>query len=374
MKHALSDIIRRSIRQKGPISFRDFMEMALYYPGLGYYTSSKDKIGIRGDYYTSPHLTNIYGCLIAKQLEEMWLLLDKKEFTVVEYGAGMGLLCKDILKQIKNNEEFYDKLKYCIIEKSEAMRMKEQELIKNEGIESGKVGWYDSVNNIGLFNGCVLANEVLDNFSVHKVVMKEEGLMEVFVDYHKEFIEVLKPASNELKNYFTQLNITLPVGFQTEVNLQAIDWLKEISASLQKGFVLTVDYGYASSELYQSYRRLGTMICYNNHAVNDLPYYDIGQQDITAHVNFSALNFWGNKFGLEKCGFTKQQYFLTGLGLNELLRKVEEQNKNDNSLKEKVALLQTLLHSIGKKLKVFIQQKGLEQPFLSGLNFCQPLT
>jgi SAM-dependent MidA family methyltransferase len=374
MKRSLSDIIRRSIRDKGPISFRDFMEMALYYPELGYYTSARDKIGIRGDYYTSPHLTNIYGCLIAKQLEEMWELLDKKEFTVVEYGAGMGLLCLDILKEIKKNKEFYDKLKYCIIEKSEAMRQKEREAISNEPVGAEKVTWYDSIKDIETFNGCVLANEVLDNFSVHKVVMKEEGLMEVFVDYQKDFIEVLKPANQTLKNYFANLNVTLPPGFQTEVNLQAIDWLKDISGSLKKGFVLTVDYGFPSSELYRSYRRLGTMVCYNKHAVNDLPYSDIGEQDITAHVNFSALNFWGAKFGLMNCGFTKQTYFLTGLGLTELLRKTELEADNNNLLKERVALLQTLLLSIGKRLKVFIQQKGLDQPVLSGLNFCQPLT
>jgi SAM-dependent MidA family methyltransferase len=373
MKRSLSDIIRRSIRRQGPISFRDFMEMALYYPELGYYTSSRDRIGTRGDYYTSPHLTHIYGCLIAKQLEEMWELLGKDEFTVVEYGAGMGLLCLDILKEIKNNKEFYEKIKYCIIEKSEVMRIKEQENIKSEIIGEGKVSWYSSINDIGEFNGCVLANEVLDNFSVHKVEMKAEGLMEVFVGYKKEFFEILKPAQDDLKDYFTRLNVTLPVGFKTEVNLQAIDWLKEISTSLKKGFVLTVDYGYPSSELYQSYRRLGTMICYNKHTVNDLPYNNIGDQDITAHVNFSALNLWGAKFGLTNCGFTKQSYFLSGLGLNELLRKVEEQSKDDNSLKEKVALLQALLLSIGKKLKVFIQQKGLDQPVLSGLNFRQPL-
>jgi len=374
MKRSLSDIIRRSIRDNGPISFRDFMEMALYYPELGYYTSSKDKIGVRGDYYTSPHLTNIYGSLIAKQLEEMWQLLGEEDFTVIEYGAGMGLLCLDILNEIKGNSEFYNKLRYCIIEKSEAMRQKEREAINNESVGAEKVKWYDSIKNIGSFNGCVLANEVLDNFSVHKVVMKEEGLMEVFVDYHKGFVEVLKPANDTIKNYFVSLNVTLPVGFQTEVNLQAIEWQKEISGSLKKGFVLTVDYGYPSSELYRSYRRLGTMVCYNKHTVNDLPYSDIGEQDITAHVNFSALNFWGAKFGLMNCGFTKQAYFLTGLGLTELLRKAELESDNNNLLKERIALLQTLLLSIGKRLKVFIQQKGLEQPVLSGLNFCQPLT
>ena len=169
------------------------------------------------------------------------------------------------------------------------------------------------------------------------------------------------------------MNITLPIGFHTEVNLQAIEWLKEISNSLHKGFVLTIDYGYPSSELYRSYRRLGTMICYNKHTVNDLPYNDIGQQDITTHVNFSALDVWGVQYGLSSCGFTSQSHFLLGLGLTEQLRRMELNKKNNYLIKEKLLLLHTLLMSMGKKIKVLIQQKGLERPVLSGLRFCEPL-
>lgn len=373
MEATLSEIIRNKILIEGPISFHDFMEMALYYPGLGYYTSTRDKIGIRGDYYTSPHLTEIYGKLIARQLEEMWLLLEKKDFTVVEYGAGMGVLCLDILNYLKYNSELYEKLRYCIIEKSETMRRKELEVLNGAGITDGKISWYDSISEITAFTGCVLASEVLDNFSVHKVVMEESGLMEVFVDYHFGFIEVQKPASDILKDYFTRLNVILPEGFHAEVNLQAIEWIKEISVSLKKGFVLTVDYGFPSSELYRPYRRLGTLICYNKHTVNDLPYCDIGQQDITAHVNFSALNLWGTRHGLSNCGFTTQSQFLTALGLAELLRKPEETRMNNYRLKEKLLLLHTLLLSMGKRLKVMIQHKGLQQPVLSGLQFRQPL-
>jgi len=373
MQLSLSDIIQKKIRKEGPISFHDFMEMALYYPELGYYTSASDKIGKHGDYYTSPYFTSIYGDLVAKQLEEMWLLTGKTDFTIVEYGAGTGALCLDILNRLKNNPEFYAKLKYCIIEKSEAMRRKEREILLAAEINDGKIYWYNSIQEIPPFTGCVLSNEVVDNFSVHKVVMRENGLMEVFVDYEDGFTEVLLPAQEKLKNYFAGLNITLPIGFHTEVNLQAIEWIKEISDSLHKGFVLTIDYGYPSSELYRSYRRLGTMICYNKHTVNDLPYNDIGQQDITTHVNFSALDVWGVQYGLRSCGFTSQSQFLLGLGLTEQLRRMELNKKNNYLIKEKLLLLHTLLMSMGKKIKVLIQQKGLERPVLSGLRFCEPL-
>src|SRR6478735_9213959 len=372
METTLSEIIKNKILEQGPISFHDFMEMALYYPGLGYYTSSPDKIGKHGDYYTSPYLTNVFGNVIAKQLEEMWLLTGKKDFTIVEYGAGLGSLCNDILDQLKQNKEFFKNLKYCIIEKSGAMRQKEKMIIGHDLINE-KIAWYDSIEEIPSFTGCVLANEVLDNFSVHKVMMKENELKEIFVDYNNGFIEVLKPAHDDLKEYFTSLAIKLPNDFCAEVNLEAVEWIKRISSLLEKGFVLTIDYGYPSSELYQSYHRLGTIVCYNKHTVNDLPYNNIGLQDITAHVNFSALKFWGAKHGLDNCGFTNQSQFLLGLGLTEHLRKLEEKEKNNFEVRKKLMMLHTLLMSMGKKFKVLIQQKGLNNPFLSGLQFCQPL-
>src|SRR5436190_934773 len=373
MQRAHEKIISDKIRSEGPLSFHDFMEMALYYPELGYYTSETEKFGKFGDYYTAPHLSAVYGNLVAKQLEEMWQLCGKKDFTVVEYGAGTGALCVDILRQLKENKELYEGLKYCIIEKSKIMRLKEQKVLTESGIAEGKVYWFDSISEIPPITGCVLANEVIDNFSVHKVVMEKNGLREVFVDYDQTFIEVLMPAQDRLTDYFARLDVRLPEGFHTEVNLEAIEWIKEVSAFLEKGFVLTIDYGFPSSELYRPYRRLGTMICYNKHTVNDLPYADIGQQDITTHVNFSALDLWGEKYGLTKCGFTNQSQFLIGLGLATQLRKEEETKMNNYQLKERLMMMHTLLISMGKKIKVFIQQKGLSRPALSGFQFSEPL-
>ena len=372
METSLTDIIKNKIKKHGPISFHDFMEMALYYLELGYYTSSPDKIGKRGDYYTSPYFSDVFGNVIAKQLEEMWLLTGKKDFTIVEYGAGMGSLCIDILNELKLNKALFESIKYCIIEKSEAMRLKQKKII-DHNLLTEKICWYDSIDNIPPFTGCVLANEVLDNFAVHKVVMKENELKEVFVDHENGFVEILKPAGDVLKDYFIALDIELPNEFCTEVNLEAIEWIKTISSSLEKGFVLTIDYGYPSSELYQSHHRLGTIVCYNKHTVNDLPYENIGQQDITAHVNFSALKFWGTKHGLNNCGFTDQSRFLLGLGLTEHLRRLEEQQTYNFEIRRKLTALHTFLISMGRKFKVLVQQKGLNRPFLSGLQFCQPL-
>ena len=372
MSLSLSEIVQHRIRDEGPISFRDFMEMALYYPELGYYTSSNEKFGKSGDYFTAPLFTNVYGNIIGKQLEEMWCHTGKKEFTIVEYGAGSGALCADILTHLQLNREFYENLNYCIIEKSDTLREKQKKFFSNSTILQ-KINWLHSVDEISPFTGCVLANEVLDNFSVHKVIMKEKELMEVFVDHNNGFVEVLKPAAENLKSYFKQLGVELPNDFCAEVNLQAIEWLNTISASLAKGFIITIDYGFPSSELYQPYRNLGTIVCYYKHSVNDHPYANIGEQDITAHINFSALGLWGTKTGLVNCGFTTQSQFLSGLGLTEYLRKLELKEKNNDDFRKNLMLLHTLLVSMGKKFKVLIQQKGLQKPMLSGLQFCQPL-
>src|SRR5476651_2551375 len=152
----LSAIIKQRIGNEGPLSFRDFMEMALYYPELGYYTGPKDKIGRAGDFFTSSNLTHAFGAMIGKQLEEMWRLMGEGEFTIVEYGAGTGALCEDILNYLQGNPKMYDQLRYAIIEKSPAMRDLEKARL-NE-----KVNWYHYIEDIAPVTGCVLSNELLD--------------------------------------------------------------------------------------------------------------------------------------------------------------------------------------------------------------------
>ncbi|WP_413998282.1 class I SAM-dependent methyltransferase [Flavobacterium sp. W1B] len=359
----LSQIIIERIKNEGPLSFRDFMEMALYYPELGYYNSVENKIGANGDFYTSANLSASFGAMIGRQIEEMWRLLDKKPFKIVEYGAGTGLLCHDILDYLKNNASLYEYLNYCIIEKSLAM----QEIEKQYLLE--KVSWHDSIKDIPEINGCILSNELVDNFSVHQVVMKDQ-LKEVFVDYNNGFEEILIPAKKELLNYFEALDVKLPKGFRTEVNLEALSWIKEISQFLKKGYVITIDYGCSSSELYDNRRSSGTLLCYNKHKKNDNPYQFIGSQDITTHTNFTALSQWGFECGLDYCGLTDQTNFLTALGIKEY---------HNTTLMNTVSSSQTKIHesyinygllmSMGLKFKVLVQQKGAPQHSLSGLKF-----
>ena len=360
----VSDILKRKIKNEGPLSFRNFMEMALYYPKLGYYNTNRKKIGSDGDYYTSPVLSSLFGELIAKQIVEMWLILEKKPFTIVEYGAGTGALCIDILNYLQNNKPLYNDLKYCIIEKSEAMKNNQKRILPS------KVSWHASIKEIAPVTGCILTNEVLDNFPVHKVKMKNE-LMEVFVNYDDGFEELLKPAGKKLKNYLRGQNIVLPENYSTEINLEAIGWIKDIASNLAEGFVLTIDYGFSSGDLYNSKRNSGTLICYKEHQATTSPYSNIGKQDITAHVNFSALSCWGKKYKLQCSGFTTQANFLRSLGLMNYLRKLEcEFPKNNRSY---IFQVQKLLMDMGNKFKVLIQQKGVNNKRLTGMQFAVPL-
>ena len=360
----LPDIIIDRIEKEGPLSFRDFMEMALYYPGQGYYTSDRQKLGRSGDFYTSAYLTGLFGEMVARQLEEMWHVLGQQSFTIVEYGAGAGLLCRDILQRLKANGPLYDQLSYVIIEKSEPMRRRERESLPE------KVRWVDSIRDISPVRGCILSNELVDNFSVHQVVMLDE-LMEVCVAYDGGFVETLRPAADPLKDYLDRLGVDLPREFRAEINLEATEWIMEVSRALQQGFVMTIDYGYTSSALYS--KRTGTLACYHRHQVNYCPYDLVGEQDITSHVNFSALDYWGRQGGLECCGFTSQTHFLQALGLTRHLRKWEEEVATDPVRRQQQMLQLHTLLEMGHPFKVLVQRKGVGRVYLSGMQFAQPL-
>jgi SAM-dependent MidA family methyltransferase len=355
----LDTILIDRIRTNGPVSFRDFMETTLYHDEMGYYTTAANRIGCNGDYYTSPEVTPLFGALIGRQIEEMWEAVGKGDFTIVEFGAGTGKMCRDILAYLKTNPPLYANLSYAIIEKSRGMR----ELEKSHLCE--KVSWFENIGDIPAFNGCIISNELLDNFPVHQVVMKER-LMEVFVDYKDGFIETLIPAHQELQDYFSELRVALPKDFRAEVNLAAKHWLNDIAAVLKKGYVLTIDYGHTSTELYSDTRSAGTVMCFKAHTANQLPYSDIGQQDITSHVNFSALSHFGHLCGLENCGLTTQASFLLGLGFNNFIKACEKHGYAGSS-EQYNKLYYKLIADMGPKFKVLIQKKGEISSELLGL-------
>lgn len=351
----VADLIKEKIRTTGPIAFRDFMEAALYAPRQGYYCSSKNRIGKNGDFYTSPHFTPLFGELIARQIEQMWRITGDNDFSIVEFGGDNGRLCLDIMDYLKDNQELYKGLHYYIIEKS---------------IQPGKIPFFhdkvcwlpnsDSLENI---SGCVISNELVDNFSVHRIQMLD-SLQEVFVDYrNNEFTEVLKKDDGTLQSYLSELNIQLAPGYYTEINLGALEWMREVARILKKGFVLTIDYGYTNREFYSRPHQQGNLNCYYHHTRNADPYLHIGDQDITAHVNFSALYHWGLKCGLGYSGFTTQQYFLRSLGIANHIQQMEQKGKAYcRNEAEILNLSYRFLTEMSGKLKVLIQNKGINAP------------
>ncbi|MBI5198566.1 MAG: SAM-dependent methyltransferase [Nitrospirae bacterium] len=363
----LVKLIVEEIRKKGSISFRDFMAMSLYDPGLGYYASYREKIGREGDYYTAPHLTPVFGAMIGKQILEMRSLLGDEGFIIVEMGGGKGLLSSDILDFLKREDNtFYDRVQYHVIEISPGLKEKEFGTLNGN-----RVIWHNNLDDLqpGI-KGVFISNELVDSFPVHQVIMEDNRLREVFVDWvDGRFVEVIKdPSTDTLEYYFKEMGIDFTEGYRTEANLDALKWLERVGGFLDKGFVITIDYGYLSDELYQSYRSRGTLLCYYRHTTCEDPYTRIGYQDITSHVNFSALIHWGKKKGLEFTGFTNQTNFLINIGVEDYIRDIAKESTDYRDyMKRMLPIKNLLMPAMGETFKVLIQHKGLESPSLKGL-------
>jgi len=224
------------------------------------------------------------------------------------------------------------------------------------------------LRELGSVEGCIFSNELVDAFPVHVVEVRGGELHEVYVTLQgEEFKEVLMPAGEELKRYFRELGVELPDGFRTEVNLEAVRWLEEVSGALKHGFLLTIDYGYPSGELYASYRSAGTLLCYHRHRAVTNPYINVGEQDITSHVNFSALAHFGEKYGLKVAGFTNLASFLLSLGLEDAMLRIREEKGEEAYLRALLPLKRLIMPgSMGEIFKVLVQYKGLNnKPKLS---------
>ena len=351
------------IKKVGPITFKTFMEMALYEPELGYYTSQKIRIGRSGDFYTSSHLHPIFGMMIGKQMEEMWEMMGRPSaFQIVEMGSGAGYLCKDILDYLKNRELF-NSLSYTIVELNPAMKTSQQNLLTDF---SDKISWGSSIRELNNIKGCFLSNELLDAFPVHIIEMNDE-IEEIFVSTDNEKLTEIKgtPSASEIADYLKEFFIELAKGHRTEINLEIKKWLGEINSVLTEGFILTIDYGYSSEDYYSEDRNRGTLLCYHKHQMTEDPYQNTGEQDITAHVNFSSLKKWGDELGINTIGFCPQGTFLVSFGIDEAIAEI---HKNSADYPFEVARIKKLIlpGTMGETHKVMIQYKGSGNPALRG--------
>lgn len=367
---ALVDVLRRRIESEGAITFHDYMDTALYHPQLGYY-ASRQPMGREGDYLTSPEVHPMFGALVGKKLAEMRRAMgEPAAFDVVEQGAGTGRMAHDVLRWASRRDPtFFAATRYRIVEISTSLRERQQQtLAALPDLRDGQVEWLDKLPD--RIEGVVLSNELLDSFPVHRVVMTDGAMREVYVSYKdRQFDEELRaPSTTRLKQYFADLGIQPSNGCTVEVNLHAIDWMADVADKLRRGFVLTFDYGYDARELYAPWRRGGTLMCFHGHNPSNDPYARIGKQDMTAHIDFTSIKRAGEEHGLSVAGFTTQARFLANLGIGAALGEVAKETPG--ALEEYYARRRAVTELIDPaglgRIRVLAQRKGVEQSTLLG--------
>ena len=363
----LQQILRSEIDNSSQkrITFARYMDLVLYHQQYGYYNSGIASIGKKGDFFTSSSLGRDFGELLAIQIRQMWQNLECPDpFYVVEMGAGNGELAKDILNFLSDSDRrLTQALRYIIIEQSPALKLKQQKLL-----ESFDISWKTwSEISLDSIVGCFLSNELVDAFPVHLVTKNNGQVEEVFVSIEEDKLnETIDPLSTEnIAQYFELVDIDLRQpqyadGYRTEVNLQALEWLQTVATTLKRGYVLTIDYGYQANKYYRPSRQLGTLQCYYQHRRHDNPYVNLGYQDITAHVDFTALQLQGERYNLETIGFTQQGLFLMALGLGDRLNELSSGKYDISQIFQRRDALHQLIDPTGLGgFGVSIQGKNL---------------
>jgi SAM-dependent MidA family methyltransferase len=355
------------MRAHGPVTFAEFMDVALYWPDGGYYTTDHPRWGGGGDYITSIDVSPAFSRTIAKEISRMWEGLGRPgSFVLVEAGAGRGWLTKGIIAALEDlSPGLYEVIRGRLIEVNPHLKE-----------EAGpKVSWHRDLLEVGRIpNGCILSNELIDSFPVHRVVFEGGELKEVYTGLEgSKFIDVTgPPSSKELGAYFDALDIKLCQGQTAEVNLKAGEWVRVAAGALGAGYVVTIDYGLPARELY-SPDRAGTLLCHHRHRINDDPYSCVGSQDITTHVDFTNLVKAGRGAGLELTGFTTQKNFLIGAGILEDLLDTSGTSPGEGGVegvRENRALSELIMPGgMGDTFKVLVQHKGVEKQVLKGFSF-----
>ena len=365
----LAELLADRIRRFGPITFADYMRECLYHPVHGYYSKAESKRF--ADYYTSADVHPIFARLLARQFAEMWETLGRpEEFTLVEGGAGAGRFASQVLDFCEAKlPVFYDALRYVAVERSAARR--EQATVCSK--RHAAAGHFASSAEVPahIVAGCFFSNELVDALPVHRVLMESGALKETFVGFRDgKFVDTLAPVSTcAISEYFAAQNITLHDSQHAEAGLEACDWISEIGRRLERGYVLTIDYGHPAADLFDDHHMRGTLLAYQNHRASEDFYASPGQQDLTAHVNFTALELWGKRSRLETAGFTSQTAFLLALGQGNEFADLYDEGQSDAERTKARLQLKTLIHpeGMGERFQVLVQRKGVSGSQLTGL-------
>lgn len=353
------------ISREGPISFRDFMQAALYDPELGYYNTGRAKIGPGGDYYTSSNVHPAFGAVLARAMVELWQSLPGGDgpLTILEVGAGTGRLAFDILSAMRDEHgQVFERLGYRIYDISPAMRALQRHQLAAFG---DKVSWQGAAFDQHPVEGIVFSNELIDALPAHRVRMRRGEVEEAFVTApasagQRPRLTFIwgKVSGERILRYVERLGGRLKEGQVIEVNLDALDYLGRAARAIDRGYVVTIDYGDLTAHLWGPDRAEGTMRSFYHHRLAASVLDRAGEQDITASVNFSALIEYGGDFGLEKLSYERQTSFLLRMGLIERIGALYEGAGAEDDFKGRLLIKNLFVPGgVSDNFRVLIQKK-----------------
>ena len=360
-----NEIIREEIVKKGVLTFARFMELALYCPETGYYETESGKVGRGGDFITSVSTGNLFGQLLAFQFADWLSALDSStEPVLVEAGAHDGKLAQDILVWLQaNRPELYCRIKYCILEPSPNRQRWQQETLKSF---ASQVRWVSSISELAggdsasikspKINGIIFSNELLDAFPVHRFGWDKSRRQwfEWGVTVEGGNLVWARLQNPEFKTGHPELEEVLPDGYTIETSPAAENWWREAADALGQGKLFAIDYGFTAEEMFSPSRLRGTLRAYYRHRVTDDLLAHPGEQDLTAHVNFSACRQTGETAGLITESFTTQAKFLT-----QILAQAQAEKTFGEWNASRARQFQTLTHPehFGRAFRVLVQQR-----------------
>ena len=358
LSQRLTDLIRAEIvAAGGAIPFARFMVLALYAPGLGYYSAGKHKFGAAGDFVTAPELGPVFAQCLARQCSQILGALPQGD--ILEVGAGSGALAVQLLLELEHLGQL--PAHYFILEISSALRARQQALFAEQAAHLlVRVHWLDSLPSAG-FRGIVLGNELLDAMPVECFRVTTDGIEQRQIGWEENrFIWRETRADDALRERVTALG--LAKGYVSEIGFAAEGWVRSVADILEQGALLLVDYGFPGREFYHPQRATGTLMCHYHHRAHDDPLVFIGLQDITAHVDFTAIARAGMESGLNLLGYTSQALFLLGSGLDDLAARIDPAQTRAHLLFTNEVKKLTLPHEMGELFKVIALGRGIDLP------------
>ncbi|WP_019557598.1 class I SAM-dependent methyltransferase [Thiomicrorhabdus arctica] len=370
IKHSqqLSKKIRSTLTRHKQLTFAQYMDKALYTPELGYYASALPKIGTQGDFITAPEVSPIFSRCLAHQAIQVLEQLESPN--ILEFGAGSGVMAKDILLELAQQGQAIER--YYILEISADLQQRQITRLKNELPAElyKKIVWLSELPSKPL-SAVIIANEVLDAMPFERLRIEPEQALQGYVIYNEiaeKFEWDYRPiVDSGLQKFANQLikNIgkVSHLGYETEINLNIKPWLKSLNQRLTQGAVFLIDYGYTRQEYYQPARVMGTLRCHYQHRAHSNPFFYPGLQDITAHVDFTAVAEDGFDSGFRVAGFTTQANFLMGSGLLEMSAAPEASITEQIKIAQQIKTL-TLPDEMGESFKVIALTKHIDHPLI----------